>query len=124
MLKVAKEVLKNAYAPYSNFKVAVVLYGEDGLFTGVNVENSSLGLTLCAERVAVFKAVSEGKRKFEKMLIYTPGQEVLPYPCGACRQVMAEFFPEDFVVIVRNDREEEQFTLGELLPFNFTLKEG
>jgi cytidine deaminase len=124
MLKVAKEVLKNAYAPYSNFKVAAVLYGEDGLFTGVNVENSSLGLTLCAERVAVFKAVSEGKRKFEKMLIYTPGQEVLPYPCGACRQVMAEFFPEDFVVIVKNDREEEQFTLGELLPFNFTLKEG
>ncbi len=121
MIKVAKEVIKNSYSPYSKFKVAAVLYGEEGLFTGVNVENASYGLTLCAERVAVFKAVSEGKRNFEKMLIYTPGQENLPYPCGACRQVMAEFFPEDFRVIVVNDREEEQFTLGELLPFNFKL---
>lgn len=124
MLKVAKEVLKNAYAPYSGLRVAAVIYGEDGLFAGVNIENSSFGLTLCAERVAVFKAVSEGKVRFEKMLVYSPGRELLPYPCGACRQVMAEFFTEDFVVIVRNDREEEQFALGELLPFNFKLKEG
>lgn len=119
MVKVAKEVLRNAYAPYSNFRVSAVLFGEDGLFTGVNVENASYGLTVCAERVAVFKAVSEGKRKFEKILVYTPGRENLPYPCGACRQVMAEFFGEDFRVIVANDSEEEQFTLGELLPFNF-----
>ena len=121
MVKVAKEVLRNAYAPYSNFRVSAVLFGEDGLFTGVNVENASYGLTICAERVAVFKAVSEGKRKFEKILVYTPGRENLPYPCGACRQVMAEFFGEDFRVIVANDSEEEQFTLGELLPFNFKL---
>jgi len=121
MLNIAKRVIENAYAPYSKFRVAAVLFGEEGLFTGVNVENASYGLTVCAERVAIFKAISEGKRKFEKMLIYTPGQESLPYPCGACRQVMAEFFPEDFTVIVVNDREEEQFTLGELLPFNFKL---
>ncbi len=121
MIKVAKEVIKNSYSPYSKFKVAAVLYGEDGLFTGVNVENASYGLTICAERVAVFKAVSEGKRKFEKILVYTPGQEVLPYPCGACRQVLSEFFNEDFLIIVANDRLEEQFTLGELLPFNFKL---
>ncbi|MEO2065751.1 MAG: cytidine deaminase [Desulfurobacteriaceae bacterium] len=121
MVKVAKEVLRNAYAPYSKFRVSAVLFGEDGLFTGVNVENASYGLTVCAERVAVFKAVSEGKRKFEKILVYTPGRENLPYPCGACRQVMTEFFGEDFRVIVANDSEEEQFTLGELLPFNFKL---
>jgi len=121
MLNTAKKVIENSYAPYSGFCVAAVLYGEDGLFTGVNVENASYGLTVCAERVAIFRAVSEGRRRFEKMLIYTPGQETLPYPCGACRQVMAEFFPEDFTVIVVNDREEEQFTLGELLPFNFKL---
>jgi len=119
LLKVAKEALSNSYAPYSCFRVSAVLYGQDGLFVGVNVENASYGLTICAERVAVFKAVSEGKKLFEKMLVYSPSG--MPYPCGACRQVLAEFFPEDFIVIVSNGREEEQFTLGELLPFNFKL---
>jgi cytidine deaminase len=119
LLKMAKELIKNSYAPYSGFRVSAVLYGQDGLFSGVNVENASYGLTICAERVAVFKAISEGKSSFEKMLIYSPNG--MPYPCGACRQVLAEFFPEDFVIVVSDGREEEQFTLGELLPFNFKL---
>ncbi len=119
MLKVAKEVIQNSYSPYSKVKVAAVMVGEDGLVTGVNVENASYGLTVCAERVAVFKAVSEGKKNFYKMLIYSP--DVMPYPCGACRQVLSEFFPEDFEVIVTDGREEESFTLGELLPYNFKL---
>jgi len=119
MLKVAKEVIKNAYSPYSKVRVAAVMVGKDGTVTGVNVENASYGLTVCAERVAVFKAVSEGKRDFYKMLIYSP--DVMPYPCGACRQVLSEFFTEDFEVVVTNGKEEEAFTLGELLPFNFKL---
>jgi len=119
MLRIAKEVSENAYSPYSKVRVAAVLYGEDGVYTGVNVENASFGLTVCAERIAVFKAISEGKRKFAKMLIYSPN--LLPYPCGACRQVLAEFFSEDFELIVTNGIEEEKFTLGELLPFNFKL---
>ena len=119
MLRVAKEVIGNSYSPYSGVRVAAVLAGKDGVFVGVNVENASYGLTVCAERVAVFKAVSEGRRNFYKMLIYSP--DVMPYPCGACRQVLSEFFPEDFEVIVTNGREEERFTLGELLPFNFRL---
>jgi len=119
MLKVAKEVIKNAYSPYSKVRVAAVMVGKDGTVTGVNVENASYGLTVCAERVAIFKAVSEGKRDFYKMLIYSP--DVMPYPCGACRQVLSEFFTEDFEVVVTNGKEEEAFTLGELLPFNFKL---
>ena len=119
LLKVAKKAILNSYAPYSGFKVSAVLYGQDGIVWGVNVENSSYGLTVCAERVAVFKAISEGKSSFEEMLVYSP--DGMPYPCGACRQVLSEFFPEDFVVIVSNGREEERFALGELLPYNFKL---
>ena len=119
MLKIARETVKNSYSPYSKVRVVAVLSGEDGTLTGVNIENASYGLTICAERVAVFKAISEGKKNFYKMLIYSP--DVMPYPCGACRQVLSEFFPEDFEIIVTNGNEEERFTLGELLPFNFKL---
>ncbi len=119
MLRLAKEAVKNSYSPYSKVKIAAVLAGENCTVTGVNVENASYGLTVCAERVAVFKAISEGRKNFYKMLIYSP--DVMPYPCGACRQVLSEFFPEDFEVIVTNGKEEERFTLGDLLPFNFKL---
>ena len=119
LLKVAKEAINKSYCPYSNFHVSAVLIGKSGIYTGVNVENASYGLTICAERVAIFKAVSEGERSFSKMLVYSP--DGMPYPCGACRQVMAEFCSEDFEVVVTNGQEFEQFTLGELMPFNFKL---
>ena len=119
LLRIAKEAINKSYCPYSNFHVSAVLIGENGIYTGVNVENASYGLTICAERVAIFKAVSEGERNFSKMLVYSP--DGMPYPCGACRQVMAEFCSEDFEVIVTNNQEFEQFTLGELMPFNFKL---
>lgn len=119
LLKIAKEVINKSYCPYSNFHVSAVLIGENRIYTGVNVENASYGLTICAERVAIFKAVSEGERGFSKMLVYSP--DGMPYPCGACRQVMAEFCSEDFEVVVTNGQEFEQFTLGELMPFNFKL---
>ncbi len=119
LLKIAKEAINKSYCPYSNFHVSAVLIGENGIYTGVNVENASYGLTICAERVAIFKAVSEGEKSFSKMLVYSP--DGMPYPCGACRQVMAEFCSEDFEVVVTNGQEFEQFTLGELMPFNFKL---
>jgi cytidine deaminase len=119
LLKIAKEVINKSYCPYSNFHVSAILIGENGIYTGVNVENVSYGLTICAERVAIFKAVSEGERNFSMMLVYSP--DGMPYPCGACRQVMVEFCSEDFEVIVTNGQEFEQFTLGELMPFNFKL---
>jgi cytidine deaminase len=119
LLKRAKELLKNCYSPYSKVQVVALLYGPDGVVEGVNVENASYGLTVCAERSAVFSAISQGKRNFEGIFIYSP--QLMPYPCGACRQVLSEFFREDFKVIVATDNEEEQLTLGELLPFNFKL---
>jgi len=119
LLKLAQKVIANSYSPYSSFKVAAVLFGEEGTITGVNVENASFGLTVCAERVAIFKAISEGKRSFEGILVYSPSG--MPYPCGACRQVMAEFFPGDFKVIVTDGHLKERFTLKELFPHNFKL---
>ena len=117
--KLALEYLKRAYCPYSRFPVVEVLYAPGRTVVGVNVENASYGLTVCAERVAVFKAVSEGLRDFDGIFIYSP--ESLPYPCGACRQVMAEFFPPDFSVTVSDGSKEEVFSLGELIPFAFEL---
>jgi cytidine deaminase len=119
LLKLAQKAVDNSYCPYSNFRVSAVLFGRKGTITGVNIENASYGLTICAERVAIFKAVSEGKRKFSGILIYSP--DGMPYPCGACRQVMAEFFPEDFEIIVTDGASKEVFTLRELLPHSFQL---
>jgi len=118
-ITLAKKYIKNAYAPYSNFKVCAVLFGRDGFFSGVNVENASYGLSVCAERNAVFKAISEGKRNFEGILIFS--EDGTPYPCGACRQVLAEFFEKDFKVIVYDGKTLRNFLLGELLPYNFKL---
>jgi len=119
LLLLAQEALENSYSPYSNFRVSAVLFGKKGIVTGVNVENASFGLTVCAERVAIFKAISEGKRDFRGILVYSP--DGMPYPCGACRQVMAEFFPQDFKIIVTDGSLKERFTLKELLPHNFKL---
>lgn len=116
----AIDVKKNAYSPYSNFSVGAALLCEDGeIFTGVNVENVSFGLTNCAERTAFFKAISEGKRKF-KAIAVSGGDSFLP-PCGACRQVMAEFCDEKFkVIFVKNENEYIIKTLEEILPFSFS----
>jgi len=120
LLEEVKKYLDRSYSPYSNFKVAALLFGKDGIVAGVNVENASIGLTVCAERCAVFKAISEGKRNFEGIFIYSP--DGMPYPCGACRQVLKEFFNDHFKVIVSDGKTTATFTLGELLPYTFTLK--
>ena len=112
-----------AYAPYSGFSVGAALLADDGtVFTGCNVENGSYGLTMCAERTAVFKAVSEGRRRFSAIAI-AGGRDTPAYPCGACRQVLAEFCPPETPVIclTLDATRIERLTLGELLPHTFAL---
>ncbi|HUQ94269.1 MAG TPA: cytidine deaminase [Bryobacteraceae bacterium] len=122
MLDAARKGWENAFAPYSNFRVGAALRGADGagdlVFSGCNVENATYGLTVCAERVAIFKAISEGVRSFSEILIYTAGRDVTP-PCGACRQLIWEFCG-DIPVRARNaSGEEKTWRMSELLPDAF-----
>ncbi|KAF2962111.1 cytidine deaminase [Fervidobacterium sp. 2310opik-2] len=118
LIEIAKEVREQAYAPYSNFKVGAVLVTKNGkVFTGVNVENASYGLTNCAERTAIFKAVSEGERDFDTLVVIANTDKPVA-PCGACRQVMAEF--GNFKVILANTKGDWiETTVQELLPYGF-----
>jgi cytidine deaminase len=112
----AIEVAGRAYAPYSRFHVGAVLVGRDGrIFAGCNVENISYGLTICAERNAVFAAVAAGCREFVKIVI-TADTELPASPCGACRQVLAEFNPDLEVVLSNFQGQTETFRLSQLLP--------
>ena len=121
LIDLAVEVSQQAYVPYSHFPVSAVLVTKDDqIYTGVNIENASFGLTNCGERTAIFKAVSEGVREFKELIIY--GQTDKPIsPCGACRQVMAEFFEPDLpVTLVSKDKSTVVMTVKELLPYSFT----
>jgi cytidine deaminase len=114
----ARDVMERAYAPYSGFRVGAALLGEDGsVHTGCNVENASYGLTVCAERAAVSSAVAQGVRRFRAVAIAASGSSAVP-PCGACRQVLAEFSPRMTIVSVGGG-ERSQWTLDELLPQPF-----
>jgi len=118
LLEEAKKVREKAYAPYSNFKVGASLLTEDGkIFTGCNVENASYGLSLCAERNAIFSAVSKGERKFKALLVVAQGEGTVA-PCGACRQVMREFGEFD-VYLANTDGKIEKTKVSELLPKAF-----
>lgn len=112
---------KYAYVPYSHFPVSAILVTKSGqLYSGVNIENASFGLTNCAERTAIFKAISEGVRDFSEIFIYGETEKPIS-PCGACRQVMAEFFDKDLkVTLVAKDKSTVVMTVGELLPYSFT----
>eukprot|EP00741_Cyanophora_paradoxa_P012217 tig00020603_g11804.t1 len=117
--EIAATVKRNAYAPYSEFFVGAALVGESGkIYTGVNVENASYPLGLCAERTAICKAVSEGERKFRGIFVATDLEEEFGAPCGGCRQVLNEF-GEYPVFLVRNDLQYKQTSVSELLPFAF-----
>ena len=121
LIDLAVKTSENAYVPYSHFPIGAVLVTEEGMiYTGVNIENASFGLTNCGERTAIFKAVSEGERSFKELIIY--GQTEKPVsPCGACRQVMAEFFEPDLpVTLVAKDKSTVVMTVKELLPYSFT----
>ena len=112
----AIEVAARAYAPYSKFHVGAVLVGKDGrTFAGCNVENISFGLTICAERNAVFAAVAAGCREFSKIVIVADTEEPAS-PCGACRQVLAEFDPDLDIVLANFRGKYLNFRLSELLP--------
>ncbi|MGC8544554.1 cytidine deaminase [Athalassotoga sp.] len=121
LIKKAKEAKEKAYAPYSGFKVGAAVEAESGIiYTGCNVENSSFGLSMCAERIAIFKAVSEGERKFKKIAVVANTKGPVS-PCGACRQVMSEFGNFD-VILANDDGEIEQTTVDQLLPGAFDLR--
>ncbi|MCD6268165.1 MAG: cytidine deaminase [Thermotogaceae bacterium] len=123
LIERARKARENAYAPYSKFKVGAAILTEDGeVYTGVNVENASFGLTVCAERVALFKAVSDGKRSFKAIAVVADTEEPVP-PCGACRQVLSEF--GDMKVIMANLKGDVKIArLGDLLPDSFKFEEG
>jgi cytidine deaminase len=119
MLEAARDALKNAYCPYSRFPVgASVLSAEGEIFAGCNVENASYGLTMCAERNAVFQMVAHARQKVVAVVIYTPTQEPAS-PCGACRQVLNEFGPRARVVSVCDSAARIDTTVDELLPGAF-----
>lgn len=122
LYKKAKQVIQNAYAPYSNFKVGAALLTKSGeVFTGVNIENSSYGATICAERTALAKAVSEGYREFDAIAIATSTGEA--YPCGICRQFIFEF-GEEIKIITGEDEEHIKVSkIKDLLPNGFRLKD-
>lgn len=125
LIKKAREMLGYAYTPYSGFKVGAALLCEDGeVYGGCNIENAAYGPSNCAERTAFFKAVSEGRKKFNAIAVVGGlGGAVKDFcpPCGVCRQVMAEFCPpEDFLIILENGAgKRKEFTLKELLPLGF-----
>ena len=124
LIWVAKKAMERAHAPYSNYKVGVVLLCSDGtVFKGCNIENASYGLTNCAERTAIFSAIASGKKEFKAIAIAASTKPV-PFPCGACRQVLAEFCKPDFPIYIANEGGYETTTLGELLPHAFDLKTG
>ena len=119
LLEMAIEARKNAYVPYSGYAVGAALETKDGrVFTGCNVENAAYGNTLCAERTALVKAVSEGCRKFTRLAVVGNSTDYC-WPCGACRQMLYEFAPDLEVLVARKDHQFVKFPLRALLPHGF-----
>ncbi len=126
LFEIAKENIKNAYVPYSKFRVSAVLELKNGeIYKGINVENASYGLSNCAERSALFAAYSNGVKKedIKQIMVYTDKEHFVS-PCGACRQVMRELIEEDAPVIFANSKGEFKKVLNkDLLPYGFTEKD-
>lgn len=121
LYRIANDVKENAYAPYSGFRVGAALLTRSGkVYTGVNVENASYGATLCAERGAVAKAVSEGEQEFRALAVASSAGEAMP--CGICRQVLMEFEPELRVITGKDEEHLESYSLQKLLPGAFSLQ--
>ena len=115
----AVEAMGHAYAPYSGYKVGAALLCADGtVYQGCNIENAAYGLTICAERTAIFKAISEGHRDFKRIVIAGKSEDYC-VPCGSCRQVMQEFAPQMEVICLNGKEEAKHFALKELLPYGF-----
>ena len=127
LVEMAIDAMKSAYAPYSGYQVGAALLCEDGsIYTGCNIENASYTPTVCAERVAIFKAVSEGKRGFVRIAVCGGKDGVITGafpPCGVCRQVMSEFCRSNFEILIITGEKPQKFDLyhlDELLPLRFT----
>jgi cytidine deaminase len=122
LLNAARRAAKAAYAPYSKFRVGAAVTGASGaIYTGCNVENASYGLTCCAERMAIFRAVAAGEREIVAIAIHTPTRSPTP-PCGACRQVINEFGPRAAIICTCDARARIEATLDQLLPSAFGPK--
>src|ERR1700757_3953878 len=121
LLAAALAVRENAFAPYSHFKVGAAIEDSDGrVHTGCNVENATYGLTVCAERVAIFKAISEGVRKFRRVAV-AADTDLLPPPCGACRQILWEFCGDVEILLVNPRGKIETYHLKDLFPKPFDV---
>ncbi|MCI6809223.1 MAG: cytidine deaminase [Spirochaetia bacterium] len=126
LIQTAVKMLDFSYVPYSHFHVGAALLTKSGkIYTGCNIENAAYGPSNCAERTAIFKAVSEGEKEFEAIAVVGGSEgkiEDFCPPCGVCRQVMAEFCDKDFKIILSNGKKEvKTFTLSDLLPESFSL---
>lgn len=124
LVEEAKEARKKAYVPYSHFPVGAALLTKDGqIFHGCNVENAAYSVTNCAERTAIFKAISEGVHEFTALAVVADTKRPVP-PCGACRQVLAELCPQNMKIILSNLEDNTlQLTVKELLPFAFSSED-
>ncbi len=122
LMSKAKEASRMSYSPFSKFAVgACVLTGNGKIYSGCNIENSSFGMTICAERCAIFKAVSEGEKEILAVAIFSPNEDDC-YPCGACRQVMYEFQGENEIkIITENNGKLNIKTMSDFLPFGFKI---
>ncbi|MBQ9083925.1 MAG: cytidine deaminase [Clostridia bacterium] len=123
LLNCAIQARERAYAPYSRYRVGAALLGADGtVYTGCNIENAAYPATVCAERTALFKAVSEGCRQFSALAVVGGAEEPdsCAYPCGVCRQVLSEFCPPEMPVYLLDGGHIVKLTLGELLPHSFS----
>lgn len=121
LIEAAKKAASNSYSPYSNFRVGSAVEFEDGtIYSGTNIENASYGLTICAERNAIFQAAAKGNRKLKTIVIYAPSQTCRTAPCGACRQVIKEFADDNTMIICVCDSDESMvLKMEDLLPKAF-----
>lgn len=118
----AKKASKNSYSPYSNYKVGAALLTKSGkIFAGTNIENASFPAGMCAERVAMFKAISEGYKDFKALAIYAQGKH-FPFPCGICRQVIAEFSTDLPIIIAKSENKYVIKNISDLLPSVFEIE--
>jgi cytidine deaminase len=119
LIHAAKEASRASYSPYSSFRVGAAILCNDGtIICGTNIENRSYGLTICAERSALFSAIGKGKRDFCAICIYSPDHSDPLPPCGACRQVLSEFVKDDFIILMAGEDGVAETTMSELLPWD------
>ena len=122
LINLAQKAKENSYSPYSNFAVgAVVLAGSGKVYMGANIENASFPAGCCAERSAIFSALSNGEKVLEKLVIVASDDKVV-YPCGVCRQVILEHMKNGIIVCAKNENEYEEYKIADLLPHSFDLK--